>query len=39
LPPASAPDVAKVVDEIQFRTEFKKRLAPELNAWIEQKGL
>src|SRR5207248_10230085 len=39
LPPASAPDVAKVLDEVQFRTEFKKRLAPELNAWIEQKGL
>ena len=39
LPPASAPDVAKVVDEVQFRTEFKKRLAPELNTWIEQKGL
>src|SRR5437762_1527162 len=39
LAPASAPDVAKVVDEVQFRTEFKKRLAPELNTWIEQKGL
>src|SRR5438477_6607433 len=38
LPPSSAPDVAKVLDEVQFRTEFKKRLAPELNAWIEQKG-
>jgi aminopeptidase N len=39
LPPASAPDVAKVVDEVQFRTEFRKRLAPELNTWTEQKGL
>ncbi len=37
LPPASAPEVAKVVDEIQFRAEFKKRLAPQLNAWIDRK--
>ena len=36
LPPASAPEVAKVVDEIQFRAEFKKRLGSELNAWIER---
>jgi len=26
LPIASAPDVAKAVDEIQFRAEFNKRL-------------
>ncbi len=38
LPPASAPDVAKAVDEIQFRSEFKKRLANELNAWIDKKS-
>ena len=38
LPPASAPEVAKVVDEIQFRAEFKKRLAPQLNTWIDRKG-
>ena len=38
LPPASARDVAKVVDEIQFRTEFRKRLAPQLNTWIDKKG-
>jgi aminopeptidase N len=31
LPPASAPAVAKAVDEIQFRAEFKKRLAAQLN--------
>jgi aminopeptidase N len=37
LPPASAPEVAKVVDEVQFRVEFKKRLAPQLNTRIEQK--
>jgi aminopeptidase N len=38
LPETSAPEVAKAVDEIQFRSEFKKRLAPQLNAWIERKN-
>ena len=38
LPPASAPEVAKAVDEIQFRSEFKKRLANELNTWIDKKS-
>jgi aminopeptidase N len=37
LPQASAPDVAKVVDEVQFRADFKKRLASQLNAWIARK--
>ena len=37
LPPASGPEVAKVVDEIQFRAEFEKRLESQLNAWIEKK--
>jgi aminopeptidase N len=37
LPAASAPDVAKAVDEIHFRAEFKKRLASELNSWIDSK--
>jgi len=37
LPLASGPEVAKVVDEIQFRAEFKKRLVSQLNAWIEKK--
>jgi aminopeptidase N len=37
LPPASAPEVAKVVDEIQFRAEFKRRIAPQLNTWIDGK--
>jgi aminopeptidase N len=35
LPPASAPEVAKVVDEIQFRTEFKNRLVSQLPALIQ----
>jgi aminopeptidase N len=38
LPETSAPEVAKAVDEIQFRSEFRKRLAPQLNAWIEGKN-
>ena len=37
LPPASARDVAKVIDEIQFRTEFKRRLAMQLAPWIKKK--
>ena len=34
LPSASAPEVAKVVDEIQFRAEFKDRLVSQLPALI-----
>ena len=34
LTPASAPEVAKVVDEIQFRAEFKDRLVSQLPALI-----
>jgi aminopeptidase N len=30
LPPTSTPEVAKAVDEIQFRAEFKKRLLSQL---------
>jgi aminopeptidase N len=37
LPAASAPEVAKAVDEIQFRSEFKRRLVVQLNAWIGKK--
>src|SRR5439155_17942081 len=39
LPAASAPEVAKVVDEIQFRSEFKRRLAPQLKAWTGKNKL
>src|SRR5947199_588268 len=35
----SAPEVAKVVDEIQFRSEFKARLADQLGAWIDKQKL
>jgi aminopeptidase N len=37
LAQATAPEVAKAIGEIQFRAEFKKRLATQLNAWIEKK--
>jgi aminopeptidase N len=37
LPPGTAPEVAKVVDEIRFRAEFKKRLALQLKAWLDRK--
>ncbi len=37
LPETSAPEVAKAVDEIQFRSRFKGRLTPQLNAWIENR--
>ncbi len=35
LPAASAPEVAKAVDEIQFRSELKRRLASQLSAWLD----
>jgi len=38
LPVASSPQVAKAVDEIQFQSEFKSRLAPQLSAWIDGKN-
>ena len=34
LPPAAARSVAKAVDEIGFRGEFKQRLVPQLKAWM-----
>ncbi len=37
LPAASAPQVAKALDEIEFQSEFKKRLAIQLNAWIDKR--
>jgi aminopeptidase N len=36
LPASSSPEVAKVADEILFRTELKKRLAQQLTAWIDR---
>jgi aminopeptidase N len=37
LAQATAPEVAKAIDEIQFRVEFKKRLELQLNEWIDRK--
>jgi len=37
LPPASALEVAKVVDEMQFRAELKKRLEGQLTEWTGKK--
>ena len=39
LPPTSAKEVAKAVDEIEFRAEFKRRLVPQLTAWIDNRKL
>ena len=36
LPASSAKEVAKAVDEVEFRSEFKTRLIPQLVAWIDQ---
>jgi aminopeptidase N len=38
LPPTSAKEVAKAVDEVEFRDEFKKRLVPQLTAWIDSRA-
>jgi hypothetical protein len=37
LPAASAPEVAKALDEIHFRSEFKERLTVQLSTWINRK--
>ncbi|MFN2540780.1 MAG: M1 family metallopeptidase [Chthoniobacterales bacterium] len=39
LPPGSVKEVAKAVDEIEFRSEFKRRLAPQLSAWIDRRSI
>ncbi|MDQ2824951.1 MAG: M1 family metallopeptidase [Verrucomicrobiota bacterium] len=38
LPVSSAKEVAKAVDEIEFRSEFKRRLIPQLSAWINNRA-
>ena len=38
LPASSATDVAKAVDEVEFRAEFKSRMLPQLSNWIEQRS-
>jgi aminopeptidase N len=36
LPATSAKEVDKAVDEVEFRAEFKSRLAQQLKIWIDQ---
>jgi aminopeptidase N len=36
LPPTAAKDVAKAIDEVGFRAEFKPRLATHIAAWISK---
>ena len=36
LPPSAAKAVAKAVEQIGFRAEFKQRLRPQLKSWIEK---
>jgi len=36
LPATSAKEVAKAVDEVEFRAEFKTRIAPQWTAWISK---
>ena len=38
LPAASTPEVAKALNEVQFRAKFKKRIASQLSAWIDSKS-
>jgi aminopeptidase N len=40
LPPtvASAKEVAKAVEEVEFRSEFKRRIVAQLTAWANQQG-
>jgi aminopeptidase N len=37
LPATSAKEVAKALDEIEFRSAFKARLVPQLAGWIENR--
>ena len=37
LPATSGKEVAKAVDEVEFRAEFKRRLANQLTAWIDNR--
>ena len=37
LPPGAASSVAKAADEIRFQTAFRRRLLPDLHAWLTPK--
>jgi aminopeptidase N len=38
LDQATAPEVAKAIDEIQFRAEFRTRLITQLSQWIDRRA-
>ena len=38
LPAGPHSQVAKVAEQIRFRADFKKRLLPEIGAWLKSKG-
>lgn len=37
LPPTAAKSVAKAIDEVGFRTEFKARLATQMGTWVNDR--
>ena len=37
LPPGATPSVAKAADEIRFQADFRRRLLPDLHAWLTPK--
>ncbi len=37
LPPGAGPSVAKAADEIRFQAAFRKRVLPEIEAWVKAK--
>ena len=39
LPAESAPEVAKATDEVEFRAEFRQRLAAQLSKWLDNQKL
>jgi hypothetical protein len=39
LPAASAKEVAKAVDEVEFRADLKARLTPQLTNWIDRRSV
>jgi aminopeptidase N len=38
LPPTASKAVAKTVDEIGFRSDFKQRFVPQFKSWLEQQA-
>ena len=39
LPATSGKEVEKAADEVEFRAEFKRRLAPQLAPWIQRRDV